>query len=194
MQQQVAPRESMDDVFLVDDDDRNSQADKYLLFNIGEEAYGIAISHVTEIIEIQNVTGVPDMPNFVKGVINLRGKVVPVIDLRLRFGMNEREYDDRTCIIVVKIDNKSLGLIVDTVAEVHNIAEDDIDPVPDFGNEEEKGRYISGLGKIGDKVTILIDTEKILKVEQIESVSWQARRADESKNEETKNTVQEEQK
>jgi purine-binding chemotaxis protein CheW len=174
MQSQIAERESIDDVFLVGDDDRDSQADKYLLFDIGEEVYGIPIAQVTEIIEMQKITAVPDMPEFVKGVINLRGKVNPVIDLRLRFGMEEREYDARTCIIVVNVDNTTLGIIVDTVAEVYDIEEENIDPVPNFHTEEEKNRYVSGLGKIEDRVTILIDTEKILNVEQIGTIAKQS--------------------
>ena len=172
-QNEIAERESIDDVFLVGDDDRDSQTDKYLLFDIGDEVYGIAIAHVTEIIEMQKVTQVPDMPNFVKGVINLRGKVNPVIDMRLRFGMTEREYDDRTCIIVVNVDDTSLGFIVDTVAEVHDIAEANIDPVPNFNHNKERNRYVSGLGKIEDRVAILIDTEKILDSRQLETITAQ---------------------
>jgi purine-binding chemotaxis protein CheW len=167
MKNQIAERESIDDVFLVGDDDRVAQAEKYLLFAIGEEAYGIAIAQVTEIIEMQRVTGVPDMPEFVKGVVNLRGKVHPVIDLRLRFGMAEREYDARTCIIVVNVDNTTLGFIVDTVAEVHDIAETNIDPAPNFHTEKKQNRYVSGLAKIDGRVVILIDTEKILNTEQL---------------------------
>ena len=171
MQNQTSERESIDDVFLVGDDDRDSQADKYLLFDIGAEVYGIAIAQVTEIIEMQKITAVPDMPDFVKGVINLRGKVNPVIDLRLRFGMAEREYDARTCVIVVNVDNVSLGFIVDTVAEVHDIVEANIDPAPNFQSDKEQNRYVSGLAKIDDRVVILIDTEKILNVDLIGSVA-----------------------
>jgi purine-binding chemotaxis protein CheW len=164
-------KDDIDDVFLIDDDEENTQADKYLLFNIGDEVYGIAIAHVTEIIEMQKVTEVPDMPIFVKGVINLRGRVNPVIDLRLRFGMPERAHDDRTCIIIVNIDSTSLGIIVDTVAEVHDILETDIDPPPNFRNEEGKNQYILGLGKIGERVTILIDARKILRREELDSIA-----------------------
>ena len=162
--------ESVDDVFLVDDEGGNTQADKYLLFNIGEEVYGIAVAHVTEIIEMQKVTEIPDMPDFVKGAINLRGKANPVIDLRLRFGMSERAHDDRTCIIIVNIDGASLGFIVDTVAEVHDIMETDIDPPPNFRSEESRNQYISDLGNIDDRVTILIDTQKILKRDELDSL------------------------
>ena len=169
--QQTLERDSVDDVFLVDDEGENTQADKFLLFSIGEEIYGIAIAHVTEIIEMQKVTEVPDMPGFVKGVINLRGKVIPVVDLRLRFGMQEREYDDRTCIIIVRIDSTSLGFIVDTVAEVHDIAESQIDPAPNFKSDEGRDHYISGLGKVDERVTILIDAHKLLHGKELDAVS-----------------------
>ena len=132
--------------------------------------YGIAIAHVTEIIEMEKVTAVPDMPGFVRGVINLRGRVTPVIDMRLRFGMPERAYDDRTCIIIVKIASRSLGFIVDTVAEVHDIRESNIDPAPDFVSAEGRDHYISGLGKVGERVTILIDAQKILRGSELVSL------------------------
>jgi purine-binding chemotaxis protein CheW len=165
--QQTADEISVEDIFLADDDGENTQADKYLLFSIGEEVYGIAIAHVTEIIEMQRVTEVPGMPEFVKGVINLRGRVIPVIDLRLRFGMSEREYDDRTCIIIVNIERTSLGFIVDTVAEVHDILESNIHPAPRFKSEQGREQYISGLGKIGDRVTILIDSHRVVREQDL---------------------------
>ena len=162
MEEMVKERET-DEMFLEGGVDENSQADKYLLFNIGEEVYGISIVSVTEIIEMQKVTDVPDMPEYIKGVINLRGRVIPVMDLRLRFGMEERAHDDRTCIIIANIDNTSLGFIVDTVAEVQDILEKDIEPPPNFKSDAGKDQYIAGLGKIADRVTILIDVERILK-------------------------------
>ena len=167
---QVAERAGVEDIFLADDEDENTQADKYLLFSLGEEVYGIAIAHVTEIIEMERVTAVPDMPEFVKGVINLRGRVIPVIDMRLRFGMPERAYDDRTCIIIVNMASTSVGFIVDTVAEVHDIRESNIDPAPNFKSEDGREHYISGLGKVEDRVTILIDAQKILTGSEFESL------------------------
>lgn len=146
-----------------DMDDENEQINKYLLFRLGEEIYGISIKFVTSIIEIQKITEVPDMPEYVKGVVNLRGKVIPVMDLRLRFKMPERPYDDRTCIIIVEVQGKSLAFIVDTVAEVHDIHEDNIEPPPQFKKNTEMKNYISGLAKIGEEVKILIDVEKVLK-------------------------------
>ena len=161
--------EMVDGIFMEDEDD-DAQANKYLLYNIGEEVYGIGIASVTEIIEMQTITLVPDMPGYVKGVINLRGKVIPVMDLRLRFGMKERPYDDRTCIIIVNIDDTSLGFIVDTVAEVHDILEKDIEPPPTFKNQTTKNRYISGLAKVGEEVKVLIDVKKLLHEKEFETI------------------------
>ena len=160
-----------DDMFLVDDEQDGAQSSKHLLFNIGSEVYGIDIAHVTEIIEMQKITEVPDMPGFIKGVINLRGRVIPVMDLRLRFEMKEREYDDRTCVIIVNIASTSMGFIVDTVAEVHDIAADDIEPPPSFKTDEGRNQYISGLGKVEDRVTILIDVDQILAERELEAVA-----------------------
>ncbi|MBN2442926.1 MAG: purine-binding chemotaxis protein CheW [Spirochaetales bacterium] len=155
---------------MLDDDDLDTQANKFLLFNIGNEVYGIGIEYVTEIIELQRITEVPDMPAYVKGVINLRGKVIPVMDVRLRFGMKERVHDDRTCIINVNIDGTSVGFIVDTVAEVHDILEQDIEPPPQFKEDNGHHRYISGLGKVGDSVKILLDVNKILFEGELEKI------------------------
>jgi len=150
------------DPFLDDEDDEATQASKYLLYNIDDEVYGINIASVVEIIEMQRITEVPDMPAYVKGVINLRGRVIPVVDLRLRFGMPEREHDDRTCIIIVRIQESSVGFIVDTVAEVQDIRDADIEPPPQFKTSSGRDQYISGLGKVGDRVRILIDVQKLV--------------------------------
>lgn len=170
MEEMTKERIVEDEVFLMDDDEGNTQANKYLLFDIGDEVYGIGIVNVTEIIEMQKITEVPDMPEYIKGVINLRGRVIPVMDLRLRFGMEEKTYGDRTCIIIVNIDKSSLGFIVDTVAEVYDIPEKEIEPPPDFKTEAEMNQYISGLGKVGDEVKILIDVKKILLEKDIEII------------------------
>lgn len=169
MNQETVAREQVDDFMLVEDEE-DAQANKFMLFRIGSESYGIEIKYVTEIIELQRITEVPDMPNYVKGVINLRGKVIPVIDIRLRFSMKEREYDDRTCIIVVDMDKTAIGFVVDTVAEVQDIPEKDIAPAPNFKTESGKEKYISGMGKVGDEVKILLDVKKILHESELESV------------------------
>jgi purine-binding chemotaxis protein CheW len=154
----------MADQFLLDDDEENAQENKFLLFNLGDELYGVPISHVINIIERQKITEVPDLPAYLRGVINLRGSVIPVLDLRLRFHLPEREYDDRTCIVIVQMGTRSFGLICDTVAEVDTILPQDIDPQVDFGGQ--RGRYIAGLGKVKDGVRILLDVERILTEEE----------------------------
>jgi len=152
----------MADEQLWDEEDDHTQQDKYLLFNLGPEVYGIPIAHVINIIELQKITEVPDMPAHIRGVINLRGTVIPVMDLRLRFRLPERPYDDRTCIIIVKVGGKSVGFICDTVAEVHEIPPQDIQEPLQFKRDLDQTQYISGLGKVGDDVRILLDVERVL--------------------------------
>lgn len=148
------------------DEDGETIEDMYLTFELGEEVYGIGIAHVTEIVGIQNITEVPDMPDFVKGVVNLRGQVIPVVDVRLRFHMPAREYDERTCIVVVNINEVQLGLVVDTVNEVMTIDESQISPPPKIA-AANSARYIKGMGKVGDDVKILLDGERLLFEEEI---------------------------
>ncbi len=155
---------------LEDEMDEEVLDNKYLMCKLGNETFGMDIRHVTDIIELQNITQVPDMPDYVRGVINLRGQVIPVIDLRLRFGMEEREYDGRTVITVVNIQDTSIGFIVDTATEVQDISEKNIDPAPHFNESGEKNRYIAGLGKIDKQVVILLDMEKLVSGEDIEAL------------------------
>ncbi len=150
------------DLMVEDDEDTENQANKYLLFILGDEEYGIDIAQITAIEELQKITGIPDMPEYVRGVINLRGKVIPAVDLRLRFGLEEKKYDDRTCIIIVSVDSSSIGLIVDIVSEVHEIAYEDIGPLPTFENSAGKNQYISGLARRDDEVKIILDVQKII--------------------------------
>jgi purine-binding chemotaxis protein CheW len=154
----------------LDDEDEDTQKDKFLTFRVGKEDYGLEIYHVTEIIGIQKITEVPDMPDYVKGVINLRGKVIPIMDVRKRFNFEERAYDDRTCIIVVHINDTSLGLVVDTVKEVSDIPEKDIQPPPDIA-EGNRQFFIRGLGKVEEEVKILLDAEKLLSKSDLSKVS-----------------------
>jgi purine-binding chemotaxis protein CheW len=143
------------------DDEEDTQKDRYLTFQLGEEDYGIEIQHVIEIVGMQHIASVPDMPEFVKGVINLRGQVIPVMDVRTRFGMPFREYDERSCIVVVKIGDSSVGLVVDTVREVLDIPEQNVSEPPRVARADS-ARYIKGIGKMGDDVKILINGEKLL--------------------------------
>jgi purine-binding chemotaxis protein CheW len=140
----------------------DAQKDRYMTFGIAGQNYGIEILNVTEIVGLQTIAEVPDVPHYVKGMINLRGNVVPVVDVRLRFGMEEREYDDRTCVIVVNCEGSTVGMIVDFVNEVAVFSEDHISPAPKKGEHSLSSEYISGMGKQGEKVTILLDINRLL--------------------------------
>ncbi len=146
---------------LIDESDEDTQKDKYLTFRLGTEDYAIEISYVTEIIGVQRITDVPDMPDFVKGVINLRGRVIPVIDVRTRFHMESRQYDDRTCVIVVNINRMDIGLVVDIVNEVLDIPEGQVSPPPKVSNSAGS-RYVRGMGRIGESVKIILDVQRLL--------------------------------
>ena len=147
---------------------------KYLTFNLADEEYGIGILKVKEIIGMMPVTSVPQTPRFVKGVINLRGKVIPVMDMRLRFGMEEAEYTERTCVIVVEIAAESgkivIGTVVDSVSEVLNIKAEDIEPTPSFGSSLNTD-YILGMAKIDKGVKILLDIDKVISRQECDVMS-----------------------
>ena len=143
---------------------------KYLTFTMAEEEYGIGILKIKEIIGMMPITTVPQTPEFVKGVINLRGKVIPVIDLRLRFGMGEIDYTERTCIIVVEIASQAgtvqIGIVVDSVSEVLNVKGDDIADTPTFGTKLDT-EYILGMAKMEGGVKILLDIDKVLSADEV---------------------------
>jgi len=143
---------------------------KYLTFSLAGEEYGIRIRKVREIIGMMTVTQVPQTPYYTKGVINLRGKVIPVVDLRLKFGMEAKNYTDRTCIIVVEITEKGntivTGLVVDSVSEVVNIREGDVDNTPEFGSSVDTN-YIMGVAKTGGGVKVLLDIDRVFGSEEI---------------------------
>lgn len=146
---------------------------KYLSFSLGDEEYGIGILKIKEIIGMMTITSVPQTPNYLKGVINLRGRVIPVIDLRLKFGITAMDYTDRTCIIVVEIVGQSstiqIGIVVDSVSEVLNIRADQIEKPPTFGTNL-KTDYISGMAKMESGVKILLDIDQVLATEEIEAL------------------------
>ena len=147
---------------------------KYLTFNMAEEEYGIGILKIKEIIGMLPITSVPQTPEFVKGVVNLRGKVIPVIDLRLRFGMPSMDYTERTCIIVVEIDGQAgtiqVGIVVDSVSEVLNIKGEDIEKTPTFGAKLNTD-YILGMAKMEGGVKILLDIDQVLNSEELSLLS-----------------------
>jgi purine-binding chemotaxis protein CheW len=143
---------------------------KYLTFTLAGEEYGIGILKIKEIIGMMAITSVPQTPKFVKGVINLRGKVIPVVDLRLRFAMDAIDYNERTCIIVVEIGGRGtdfvIGIVVDSVSEVLNIKSEDIEDTPTFGTRLNTD-YILGMAKMEGKVKILLDIDAVLSRDDI---------------------------
>ncbi len=152
------------------EEEEDTQEGKFLSFHLNNEDYGIEIRAISEIIGIQKITPLPDLPNFVKGVINLRGKVVPVLDVRLKFGMAPLEYHDRTCVIVVHIEEQEIGLIVDKVDEVIDIPASSIENPPAI-SRGGRARYIAGMGKMNERVIILLDVSKLLKNDELEALT-----------------------
>lgn len=148
----------------------DTQRGKFLTFSVGKESYGIEIKFVTEIIVIQEITEVTELPDYVRGIINLRGKIIPVIDVRIRFKKESKEYNDRTCIVVIDIKGTSVGLIVDIVAEIINIDDSDIVMPPDIKTGFQNS-YVRGIGKTQDGIKLLLDCEKILNHEELEGLN-----------------------
>ncbi len=142
-------------------EDEETLLNRYLTFNIGEETYGFEIMYVTEIIGMQKITKVPNIPNYIKGIINLRGIIYPVIEIRERFGIEAVPYTDRTCIVLVRSRNMGVGMIVDNVAEVMRIDVDKIFPQPQT-YKGSKSKFIKSIAKLGTEVKILLDLEKLL--------------------------------
>lgn len=148
----------------------NTQEGKYLTFALARETYALEILYVTEIIGIQAITPIPDMPDYVRGVINLRGKVLPVMDARLRFHMAPKEYDARTCIVVIHAGDSTIGLVVDTVNEVLEIPVHDIDDAGRFQASEGKSRFIKGLGRAGGQIKIILNAEALIFDKSLEDI------------------------
>lgn len=150
---------------LMDEIDEDTQKGRFLTFLLGNESYGIEIIHVTEIVGLQPIIEMPELPDFVKGIINLRGKIIPVMDARLKFKKEPKEYNDRTCIVVIDVLELSIGIIVDEVSEVLNISEDNIVPPPNIKSSGRK--YIKYVGKNNDNVVLILDVEKLVNEEEI---------------------------
>jgi purine-binding chemotaxis protein CheW len=152
---------------------QTARSGKYLSFRLAAEEYAIQVLKVREIVKLQHITGVPETPAELKGVINLRGKVIPVVDLRLRFGLAEKEYDSRTCIIVVELGRAAtgpMGVIVDEVSEVLTLQDSDIQDTPDFGIGVETP-YLLGMAKVRDEVKILLDIDEALAASDISAIT-----------------------
>lgn len=146
----------------------DTQQGRFLTFSIESETYGIDIRYVIEIVGIQPITVMPEFPDYIRGIINLRGEIVPVMDVRLRFKKTFRKYDGRTCIIVIDAKGSSVGLIVDSVSEVLDIPEQDIVPPPEMNRSGQ--RYLRAIGKTQDGIKLLLDCEKMLSDEELESL------------------------
>ncbi len=142
---------------------------KFLTFVLGDEIYGIEILKAREIIGLMDITSVPQTPDYMKGVINLRGKVIPVIDLRMKFSMQEEGHTQETCVIVVEVNGTSVGIIVDSVSEVSDITGAEIEDAPHFGHGIDTS-FIMGLGKVKERIIILLDIDAVLSTEELEMV------------------------
>ena len=153
---------------------QTARSGKYLIFQLGTEEFGVEVLKVREIMGVLEITAVPQMPSYLKGVINLRGKVIPVVDLRLKFGLPEEPYTPRTCIIVVRTEQEHdalvMGMIVDGVAEVLPLTEADIEDTPDFGTGVATP-FLRGMAKIKGKVKILLDIDKVLSTHDVSSLN-----------------------
>ena len=146
----------------------DTQKDKYVTFQSGNEFFGLKIEYVNEIIVFQEITEIPESADYVKGLINLRGKIIPVVDVRLRFHQEPIPSTDRTCIIVINFDNLVVGLIVEKIAEVVEIPAENILPSPSIGkNDNSKNKFVSGIGKVGDDVKLLLDPARLLRDEDL---------------------------
>ncbi|MCW7487456.1 chemotaxis protein CheW [Leptospira meyeri] len=147
-----------------DYDDEDTLDGRYLIFSLADRSYGIEIKFITEIVGMQNITEIPDMPTFIKGVINLRGKVIALIDVRDRFRMQSIGYNDKTCVIILSVNQQLIGLIVDTVKEVIKIPPNNMEEAPKFG-EHQGNQFIKSIAKVSDEVKVLLNIEKLLKDE-----------------------------
>lgn len=141
--------------------EKNEKGGKFLTFFLSTEEYGIEILKVQEIIGVMNITPIPRTPAFIKGVINLRGRIIPIVDLRLKLSMEEAKHTEETCFIVVKAHDMHMGVVVDKVSEVLDIAGENVEDAPSMG-EDINTDYILGIGKAGDKVKMLLDIDKVL--------------------------------
>lgn len=152
-------------------DEHDEQKGKYMTFKSGNEYYGLKIQYVSEIIQFQTITAIPETADYIKGLINLRGKIIPVIDISIRFKQEPVEYNDRTCIMVVNVQNTLVGLIIEKIAEVVEIREENILPPPSLARSDKaQNKYVYGIGKVGDSVKLLLDPEKLLNDEEMSAL------------------------
>lgn len=151
------------------EEELDTMTGRFLTFHLGEEVFGIGIHHVTEIIGLQTINKLPETPDYMQGVINLRGRIIPVIDIGMKFSQGKKAYTDRTCIVVVETQQLTAGLIVDHVSEVMTIDEENIAPPPDL-RKSNCSRYISGVGKMGGDVVLLLDCEQLFNDDEAQMI------------------------
>lgn len=157
--------------FAVEEQEEDLLKNRYLTFGLGEEIYGIELDFVKEIVSLQPITEMPELPFYIKGIINLRGKIIPVMDVRLRFGKQFRVYSERTCIVLVSLSDMTVGLIVDSVEDVITITEDELSAAPE--TKKEGSKYIRSIAVVGTEVKLFLDCERLLnykEIEQLESI------------------------
>ena len=153
----------MDKISLMNEAVSTCHKDQYVTFTLDDEEYGVEVLKVQEIIGYQGFTRVPSVPSFVKGVINLRGLVVPIVDLRIKLSMQEKAYDNFTVILILEVRGKTIGAIVDAVSDVVNLKEDEVQATPDFASGVSVD-FIAGMGRRGDKLIIMLDIDKVLNI------------------------------
>lgn len=153
----------MDEMMNTGASSADTQEGKYMTFKSGSEYFGLEIQYVQQIIQFQAITKIPETEDYIKGLINLRGKIIPVVDVRVRFKQGECEYTDKTCILVITVKDTTVGLIVEQIAEVAEIQKENILPPPTIGrNDKGHNKYVYGIGKVGTSVKLLLDPEKLL--------------------------------
>lgn len=163
---------------IIEEMEEDTQKDKYITFKSNNEYFALELRVVLEIIGIQAITAIPETEDYIKGLINLRGKIIPVIDVRVRFKQEPFEYTDRTCIIIISVKGTVVGLIVETIAEVVTIPEENITPPPSLGQGMAKNKYVYGLGKVGGAVKMLLDPEKLIRDDEINMLEQVAKEAE----------------
>ncbi len=176
---------------VLQEDALDTEKGKYMTFKTNGEYYGVALKYVVEIVGIQKITAIPEVEDYIKGLINLRGKIIPVIDVRVRFRQEPFEYNDRTCIIIINVNGTLVGLIVETIAEVVNIDDSEIVPPPTLNPKNVKNQYVYGLGKVGDSVKMLLDPEKLIKDEELNFLEEVANEASDEAENSTESNAQE---
>ena len=154
--------EKVQDIDIELEEQEDIRQGKYMTFKVGKEVFGVELKYVNEIIQMQTIAPIPDVEHFIKGLINLRGKIIPVIDVADRFGKEPFEYNDRTCIIVIEVSGIEVGIIIENIAEVVSIDEGDILPPPNIPNSDSQEKFVKGIGKIGEDVKLLLDPIKLL--------------------------------